>query len=86
MGPLTTFAFRMHYLTSNLAHVDGIVISTAASAFILMPWVFPSLQKQSKSPTLSEFCLKKKQKAGLFHTGNGLEDTDDDPLHTCIHG
>lgn len=38
----------MHYLASNFAHIDRIIISTATSIFILVTWVFPSLGKKKQ--------------------------------------
>lgn len=39
----------MRYLASNLAHINGIVISTATSIFILVTWVFPSLKNKPQT-------------------------------------
>lgn len=38
----------MYYLASNFAYINWIIVSTAASVFILMAWVFPSLQKRKR--------------------------------------
>lgn len=43
----------MHYLASNFAHINRIVISTATSIFILVTWVFPSLKKNPKPTSKS---------------------------------
>lgn len=40
--------FRMHYLASNFTHINWIVISTAASIFIFVTWIFPSLKKKNQ--------------------------------------
>lgn len=56
----------MHYLASNFAHVNGIIVSTAASIFIFVTWVFPSLQKNPHTGIRTLRFQAENKKQGYF--------------------
>lgn len=46
----------------------------------------PKSAETKQKPHTESILFEEETKGSLFHTGNGLEDTDDDPLHTCFQG
>lgn len=44
--------FRFYYLASNFTHINWVVITTTASVFVIVSWVFPSLKKKKKKDLL----------------------------------